>query len=291
MSSCMYFPAGTSLQAKRDHCRPQVYRYRYPTLCDGARPHEEERGLRLPRARGLPGRQAHLRQRQRVDRARHARCLRHPRHAQLPRRSTAGSRRPPAVHGARQLLGGTAVEDGSEGDGLRRRQPQRRSGREARRPDLARRRQARRAARRALPRQRPPHGTRRGRHGHDLRLVPGHRLRPRSRAERVAAAADRHRRARGRRLSAGATCATGADNRQGNGGVHFYRSDRLFTSGPPPTAQQAWNSYASTPQGGKAIYRATPRTGVEATTCTAHVFQQIPGQNRIFMAGTRRARR
>ena len=32
MSSCMYFPAGTSLQAKRDRCRPQVYRYRYPTL-------------------------------------------------------------------------------------------------------------------------------------------------------------------------------------------------------------------------------------------------------------------
>ncbi len=32
MSSCMYFPAGTSVQAKRDACRPQVYRYRYPTL-------------------------------------------------------------------------------------------------------------------------------------------------------------------------------------------------------------------------------------------------------------------
>ncbi|MGH3369248.1 MAG: hypothetical protein ACRDPR_04545, partial [Nocardioidaceae bacterium] len=32
LSSCMNFPAGTSLQAKRDACRPQVFRYRYPTL-------------------------------------------------------------------------------------------------------------------------------------------------------------------------------------------------------------------------------------------------------------------
>src|SRR3712207_6068435 len=30
MSSCMNFPAGTTLQQKRDRCRPQVYRYRYP---------------------------------------------------------------------------------------------------------------------------------------------------------------------------------------------------------------------------------------------------------------------
>ena len=36
-------------------------------------------------------------------------------------------------------------------------------------------------------------------------------------------------------------------------------------------------------QGGKAIYRATIRTKPQAALCTAHVFQQIPGQNRIFM--------
>jgi hypothetical protein len=30
MSSCMNFPPGTALQAKRDACRPQVFRYRYP---------------------------------------------------------------------------------------------------------------------------------------------------------------------------------------------------------------------------------------------------------------------
>jgi hypothetical protein len=82
----------------------------------------------------------------------------------------------------------------------------------------------------------------------------------------------------------GATCPTSpADNPQGNGGVHFYRADRLFTNGPPPTAEEAWSSYARTPEGGKAIYRAPVRTQPQASTCTAHVFQQIPGQNRIFM--------
>jgi hypothetical protein len=82
----------------------------------------------------------------------------------------------------------------------------------------------------------------------------------------------------------GATCPTSpADNPQGNGGVHFYRADRLFTNGPPATAQQAWTSYAQKPGGGKAIYRAPIRTQPQASTCTAHVFQQIPGQNRIFM--------
>jgi hypothetical protein len=82
----------------------------------------------------------------------------------------------------------------------------------------------------------------------------------------------------------GATCPTSpADNPQGNGGVHFYRTDRLFTNGPPATAQEAWASYARKPNGDKAIYRATVRTQPQASTCTAHVFQQIPFQNRIFM--------
>jgi hypothetical protein len=81
----------------------------------------------------------------------------------------------------------------------------------------------------------------------------------------------------------GATCTQAFDNTQGNGGVHFYRTDRLTRSGPSgPAGADA--QYARTPSGGKAIYRATPRTGIEPTTCTAHVFQQIPGQNRIFMA-------
>ena len=36
-------------------------------------------------------------------------------------------------------------------------------------------------------------------------------------------------------------------------------------------------------QGDRAIYRAQIRTGPQGSFCTAHVFQQIPGQNRIFM--------
>ena len=80
----------------------------------------------------------------------------------------------------------------------------------------------------------------------------------------------------------GATCATGVDNPSGNGGVHFYKREALRTTAPA-SAEEAWAAYARTPSGQKAIYRATPRTGVEPTVCTAHVFQQIPGQNRIFM--------
>ena len=37
------------------------------------------------------------------------------------------------------------------------------------------------------------------------------------------------------------------------------------------------------PRATKAIYRAPIRTQPRGTVCTAHVFQQIPGQNRIFM--------
>jgi hypothetical protein len=80
----------------------------------------------------------------------------------------------------------------------------------------------------------------------------------------------------------GATCATGVDNAVGNGGIHAYRAGALDTDGPS-TAADAWQAYARTPDGGKAIYRATIRTGAEPTVCTAHVFHQIPGQNRIFM--------
>ena len=84
-------------------------------------------------------------------------------------------------------------------------------------------------------------------------------------------------------LPPGASCAPGADNKIGNGGVHFYRTDRL-QRGTPETPEQAFAAYARNPEGGKAIYRAQIRTQPRATVCTAHVFQQIPGQNRIFMA-------
>jgi hypothetical protein len=83
-------------------------------------------------------------------------------------------------------------------------------------------------------------------------------------------------------LPPGATCSPGTDNLAGNGGVHFYRRDGLHKGGPG-TPKQEWGAYARTPGGNKAIYRAQVRTKPQATVCTAHVFQQIPGQNRIFM--------
>jgi len=89
----------------------------------------------------------------------------------------------------------------------------------------------------------------------------------------------------------GATCVgspgTPTDNKLGNGGLHAYRVDRLQSASPSgpdaAAATTAWNAYAPSPTGPKAIYRANIHTGPQATVCTAHVFQQIPGQNRIFM--------
>ena len=80
----------------------------------------------------------------------------------------------------------------------------------------------------------------------------------------------------------GASCSPGVDNVWGNGGIHAYRTDRLLMTSPS-TAEQAWTSYARTSTGAKAIYRAPIRTGPQADLCTSHVFHQIPGQNRIFM--------
>ena len=80
----------------------------------------------------------------------------------------------------------------------------------------------------------------------------------------------------------GATCAPGVDNKAGNGGVHFYKVGALHTDGPR-APEQEHEAYARMPNGQKAIYRAPIRTGPQASLCTAHVFQQIPGQNRIFM--------
>ena len=81
----------------------------------------------------------------------------------------------------------------------------------------------------------------------------------------------------------GATCVTSpADNPDGNGGIHAYRMDSLLTTLPNDPAA-AWSSYAQKPGGGKAIHRAPINTGPQASLCTSHVFHQIPGQNRIFM--------
>ncbi|HEX8054802.1 MAG TPA: hypothetical protein VF517_17575 [Thermoleophilaceae bacterium] len=80
----------------------------------------------------------------------------------------------------------------------------------------------------------------------------------------------------------GASCSPGIDNPTGNGGIHAYRVDKLLNRAPT-SADDAFTSYAKTPEGNKAIFRAQVRTEPQAALCTAHVFQQIPGQNRIFM--------
>jgi hypothetical protein len=73
-----------------------------------------------------------------------------------------------------------------------------------------------------------------------------------------------------------------------NGGLHAYAVDRLQASTPAGAtaearAETAFQAYARNSQGGKSIFRAPVQTEPKGSFCTAHVFQQIPGQNRIFM--------
>ena len=83
-------------------------------------------------------------------------------------------------------------------------------------------------------------------------------------------------------LPPGAACSPASDLVAGNGGIHAYRFDALRTD-PPDSPDEAFEAYARTPEGDKAIYRAPIRTQAQPNLCTAHVFHQIPGQNRIFM--------
>ena len=80
----------------------------------------------------------------------------------------------------------------------------------------------------------------------------------------------------------GATCAPGIDNPVGNGGIHAYKVSALEKDGPGKPAEE-FQAYARTPEGDKAIARAPINTKPQGSTCTAHVFQQMPDQNRIFM--------
>ena len=76
----------------------------------------------------------------------------------------------------------------------------------------------------------------------------------------------------------GASCSPAVDNKAGNGGLHVYRTDGLLRR-RPTSPEDAFSSYAKDPKGNKAIYRAPIRTQPQDSLCTAHVFQQIPGQN------------
>jgi hypothetical protein len=83
-------------------------------------------------------------------------------------------------------------------------------------------------------------------------------------------------------LPPGASCAPGVDIPVGNGGLHFFPVSG-FTKNTPLTPEESDKLWARTPAGEKAIYRAQIRTQPQGSICTSHVFQQIPGQNRIFM--------
>lgn len=93
-------------------------------------------------------------------------------------------------------------------------------------------------------------------------------------------------------LPPGAACAQTVDNPVGNGGVHAYAVDQLLETtslDDVPTPDEAFTSYARTPEGEKAIFRAEINTPGTPTECTAHVMQQLPQEGdgsmgRIFMA-------
>ncbi len=81
-------------------------------------------------------------------------------------------------------------------------------------------------------------------------------------------------------VSAG--CSPGADNVRGNGGIHAFPVANFSTTFPKDAAE-AQKAWGKTSTGERAIYRAPTRTGPQGSFCTSHVFQLIPGQNRIFM--------
>lgn len=93
---------------------------------------------------------------------------------------------------------------------------------------------------------------------------------------------------RGGGVTGGAQCTQGTDLDFANGGIHAYAVDRLQKSTPTgddaaARAKVAHEAYAKTSTGERAIFRAMPQTPIAPSFCTAHVFQQIPGENRIFM--------
>ena len=286
MSSCMNFPAGTTRagQARRVPARrSSATATRRSQMAQG----HTNKGtrLRLPRARGLSRRPPDLRHRRRADRARHEGRVRRPRHAErLHRRQAA--RHAAAVHACATARPRRRVHDRREGHRLRRR-PRRRH----RRPD--RRQVADRAARRRST----------GVQHLGTVVPPGPQLAPSSRptpafdstedidfdheaelttSRRFLLATDERG---GGVTPPGASCPTSpADNPIGNGGIHAYRADRADGRRTPATRRGGVRRLR--PQLRRAARRSTARRSARSrrrSLCTAHVFQQIPGQNRIFM--------
>jgi hypothetical protein len=280
MSSCMNFPAGTTLQQKRDACRPEVYRYRYPSA-DFARSHTFRNALqschevevypddKLACAsitatilfdlggafddRGTPTDFAD-------DKPRGTPLPCRVRNSTSPGAFTTGAKvidcadTDPATAG-NELRVATWLKMGAPSlEGVKRIGTAHHMGFGATQ-DIA---------------NNPYDSTQDIVAAHESELTESGRF--------ILTTDERG----GGVVPGGATCSPGADNVRGNGGIHAYAVDRLDTAFPA-TAEEAWDAYARTVDGKKSIYRARIRTGPQGSFCTAHVFQQIPGQNRIFM--------
>jgi hypothetical protein len=274
MSSCMNFPIGTTLDERRDRCRPKVYRYRYPTkemalgtvLQTGGEAvfgcHELEVYPNDRLACGSGNAAMYFDMSGAFDRNGH------PRGTPLPCRVRNSTSTPPFDTGAK-VIDCVVGENGQNLDvpSWLAMSP---------RPSLAGVRWL--GSAHHMGRNATGPGTNSDEDidfDHELELSGSRRL--------LIATDERG----GGVVPPGAACVgspgTPADNKQGNGGLHFYRVDRLDTTLPSSQAE-AWDAYARTPSGGRAIYRVPINTGPQGSLCTAHVFHQIPGQNRIFMA-------
>jgi hypothetical protein len=284
MSSCMNFPMGTTLDAKRARCRPKVYRYRYPTkeMALGTRLQTGGEAIfgchelevypddRLACASGNAA--MHFDMSGAFDKNGK------PKGTPLP--CSVRDSSSPFPYAKPRAAGGVAVTDcvvGKDGQNLDvpswlAMNP---------RPSLAGVRWLGSA-----------HHMGRGASGtgtdsnEDIDF--DHEL-ERSASGRLLIATDERG---GGVAPPGAACTTSpgtpSDNKRGNGGLHFYRVNQLDTTLPGSQAD-AWDAYARTqtpPPGAvddRAIYRVPINTGPQGSLCTAHVFHQIPGQNRIFM--------
>jgi hypothetical protein len=281
LSSCMYFPAGTSVQAKRDRCRPQVYRYRYESLamaqghtnkgtvygCHELEVYPDDRltcgsgqaliVLDMSRVfddRGTPADFTDDRLRGNP----------------LPCRVRDSSTAAPG------FSTGAKITDCVDGQG---------SGTD----DLSVARWLQAGAPSLAGVGHIGTAFHQGRNSTEQSATPAfpsaedidfdHEAEYTTSRRFLLATDERG----GGVAPPGASCPTSpADNPIGNGGIHAYRADRLQGS-TPGSAAGAFGSYARGSRGDKAIYRAPIRTQPQASLCTAHVFQQIPGQNRIFM--------
>ena len=237
--------------------------------------------LRLPRARDLPRRPAHLRRRQRADRL------------DMSGRSTTGH--------AERLLRRQAARDAAAVQRARDSSERRRRSRPARWSSTASTGPGDGGRR---PRVSELAGERVHRRCEGVEYLgsgqpPGPRPAGRARVRRFDSTEDidfnheaeltgsgqlraRHRRARRRRLPPGATCARRATTCAATAASTPTRRTPAPTLAATPTERRRTPTRRR-PDGEKAIYRAPVRTEPQATFCTSHVFQQIPGQNRIFM--------